>query len=253
MRIARYRLLGAALSAAFVAAVAAGADRVERLEIVDRAIEYHGGSLFTSSTSELDMCSRSGCFGVVAKMDGGLFDLDITQESRGRRVRLTNDRAELWQDGNPVAVTDDDRARQQSFVFQRVYFAFLPFRLNDPGVYKEDRGLVDWQGRTLHEVLVSFEPHSSAGAESQYMYWFDPETGRLEQFAYDYEDGLRFQVATNHRRVGGVLFFDRENFGLNAEGLTVKAIDPSYVSEELRAISTIELRNLSVRPLESGR
>lgn len=245
-------IVATGLTAALTAA-AAGAAGVARLPIVDRAIEFHGGDVFTASTTDLDMCSRSGCFHVTAAMNGGLFDFTVTEEAKGRRVRLTNDSLERWQDGEPVAVAPEEEARWRSFVFQRVYFAFLPFRLNDPGVLKEDLGVVDWNGRPLHRVEITFAAGSSAGADSHYMYWLDPETGRLEYFAYDYADGLRFQKATNYRRVGGLLFFDRENAGLNAEGLSVGAIDPTYVSDELRQISTIELRNISVRPRPPSR
>ena len=131
-----------------------------------------------------------------------------------------------------------------------MYFLFLPYKLNDPGTYKEDQGLEEWNGRQLHRVRVTFEPGASDGANSAYVYWFDPETARLEQFAYDYSEGagLRFRVLTNYRRVGGLLFYDADNYGLNTPdgGLTVDDINPVYVEEELPLVSQIELRDINV-------
>lgn len=236
------------LLAAVLSAAPLEAEWVKRLDIVDRSIAEHGGDRFFSATTRLDICSRSGCFNVAMRLEGGLFDYTITQDDQGRRVRLTNSTVERWQDGSPVG-TGEDEERWRSFVSQRVYFVSLPFRLGDSSVFLEDHGIVDWEGRRLHEVKVSFEPGSSAGSASEYLYWFDPSSARLEQFAYDYEDGMRFRRAVNHRRVDGILFFDQENLGLEGEGLSVDLIDPVYVAETMRPISTVEIRNITVRPL----
>lgn len=57
--------------------------------------------------------------------------------------------------------------------------------------------------------------------------------------------------AFNCRRVGGILFFDQENLGVDVEGLSVDQIDERFVSERLRQISTVTLQNLQVWPLEA--
>ena len=57
--------------------------------------------------------------------------------------------------------------------------------------------------------------------------------------------------AFNYRRVGGILFFDQENLGVDIEGLSVDQIDERFVSERLRQISTVTLQNLQVWPLEA--
>ncbi len=95
---------------------------------------------------------------------------------------------------------------------------------------------------------------SSGDATDEYAYWFDPDTAQLVLFAYSYEGnpgGLRFRKAFNYRRVGGILFFDQENLGVDIEGLSVDQIDERFVSERLRQISTVTLQNFQVRPLEA--
>ena len=55
---------------------------------------------------------------------------------------------------------------------------------------------------------MTFAAGSSTDAEDEYLYWFDPETARLEQFAYSFQGrpgGLRFRRLDNYRRVGGIL------------------------------------------------
>ena len=232
------------------------APKVKRLEIVDRAIEYHGGDLYTNSETELELCSKSGCFQVRARVDGDLYEYDVTgkMRDRERRVLSTNEAVTVWDNGQPVPVEDDPRIGVRDWAMARVYFCFLPYRLNDPSVYKQDLGIVEWQGRRLHKVKVSFEPGSSTDAEDEYLYWFDPDTGRVEQFAYSYFNaysgarGLRFRKALNHREVGGILFFDQENYAAEKTP-SVDVITPEYVEESMRLLSTVRMQNIRVQPL----
>lgn len=224
----------------------------ERLEIVDRAIEHHGGELFEHSRVRLTVASRSGSFDVDSMADGERFEhrIHATGDSDEREYRRDNTALEVTEGGQPMEMDEKEHVRAESYVNQRMYFLFLPYKLNDPGTYKEDQGLEEWNGRQLHRVRVSFAAGTSDGADSAYIYWFDPETARLEQFAYDYSEGtgLRFRVLTNYRRIGGLLFYDADNYGLNTRdgGLTVDDINPVYVDEELPLVSQIQLRDVDV-------
>ena len=251
-------LLGLAALLHTAAPARAAEEWVERLPIVDRSIAHHGGPLYEASEISLDLCSLSGCFDIVVRTQGGVFEHVVTRED-GMRVRVTNDTVERWEGGAKVPVEPEEEARRRRFVSARVYFAFLPYRLNDPGVRKLDLGVVDWEGRRLHQVRVGFgerPPGGDAGSETgqtsdEYMYWFDPETGEIVYFAYDFvgePSGLRFRRAVNPRRIGGILFFDQENLGRDGDGLDVGQIDPRFASR-LPKISVVELRDIQVRPL----
>lgn len=226
-----------------------------RLEIVDRAIEHHGGDLFEHSRVRLTVASRSGSFDVDSTTDGDRFEYVIraSEGSDEREYRRDNRALEVTEAGEPMEMDETEQVRAESYVNQRMYFLFLPYKLNDPGTYKEDRGIEEWNGRQLNRVRVTFEPDSSDGAGSAYVYWFDPETARLEQFAYDYSKGtgLRFRILRNYRRIGGLLFYDADNYGLNTPdgGLTVDDITPAYVAEELPLVSRIEHRDVQVEQL----
>ena len=257
MRITAGRLLTdltLVLGLTLSAAAAETPELVERLDVVDRAIALHGGGVYRRSETRLETCSKSGCSQVVAKADGSRFDYTVSGKSQGAQltVRATNDTVEVHRDGQAVVIAAHEEQSFRDWTMSRVYFCFLPYRLNDPGVFKQDLGLVTWEGRRLHKVKVTFEAGSSTDASDEYVYWLDPQTARVEYFAYSYDNnggGLRFRRAINHRRVGGILFFDQENLGVDGPGLSVDAIDATYVRDKLRHVSTVRCEAITVQPL----
>lgn len=233
---------------------AAEPPKAKRLPIVDQAIDHHGGDRYRASRTTLEVCSKSGCFQAEARVDGDNYRYEATRVRNGvtRRVRMTNDTVSAWQNGKADALTPDREQRHRDWVMQRIYFAFLPYRLNDSSVWKQDLGLETWGDQKLHKVKVSFTPGSSSDADDTYMYWFDPATGEVVQFAYDYKGspgGLRFRQAVNHRRIGGILFFDQENYGAEGDGLRVDQITPRYAAT-LRLVSTVRFENIAIEPIE---
>jgi hypothetical protein len=182
----------------------AGAEvpKQERLDIVDRSISHHGFDRLPELQVALTVSSRSGSFDVVVHA-GDLFDYTVVSDLGGKpRVHHhTNDLLSVTIDGREEPLeTEEDRRKARDFVSQRVYFLFLPFRLNDPSVYKQDLGLERWGERDLHKVKVTFEPGTSSSAASEFLFWFDPATAELVQFAYSFDDGIRWNSTNTWTR-----------------------------------------------------
>lgn len=242
------------------AAVEADPEAVERLAIVDRSIAFHGGAIYRGSRTRLNIASRSGSFELEVTRRGSLFDYVVEDSVDGqtRITRVDNDATERHVGGERLALDAERERRARDFVFARVYFPFLPYGLNDPDVFKHDQGLETWNGRQLHRVKVTFTPGSSTDASDDYAYWFDPESGRLEQYAYSFGNGtprggLRFRRLSNYRRVGGLLFFDAANLGFDGEGdFSVDAITPQAVEEAMRPISEVRLSAIEVERLDEA-
>jgi hypothetical protein len=221
-------------------------------QIVDKSIAYHGGSIYTSSETSMVITSKSGTFELTSKVSGGTFDHRVTRVRNGREefVRLTNDSVEVTALGETTLFEGESAERLTRFIYERVYFPFLPYRLNDPGVIKTDLGHEVWNGRTLRKIKITFEGAAADGDE--YVYWFDPATGRLEQYAYSFSNnagGLRLRRGFDYRRVGGLLFFDSENIGLSGTEHSVDEITPEFVASKMATISTVKLSDVAVRRL----
>lgn len=257
IRFSLASLLGVVLVSASVGGSLAAQEPTRQLDIVDRAIAFHGGDAYTSSTTRMTISSRSGRFDLAVRRSEGLFEYSVEgQTSNGlRRAQETNESIEEWRDGSPRELDEEGARRARSFVASRIYFPFLPYGLNDPSVWKTDQGLETWDGRELHRVKVTFDPGSSPGASDEYLYWFDPESGQLVYYAYSFdtgteEAGLRFRKALDYRRVGGLLFFDVINLGIEGDpALNVDMIDPEFVESRLREVSVVRLSDIEVEGL----
>jgi hypothetical protein len=238
------------ISLGFAAAVSAEPPPLPA--IVQRSIAFHGFDRLPEVAVELTVTSANGAFDVAAR-HGDLFDylVEAREGDSVRRHRHTNDAIEVFEDGKPVPLADETaRRRARDYVSARVYFLFPPYRLSDPSVYAEDRGIDDpamWGGRRLQRVRVTFEPGTSTNADAVFLYWFDPETARLEQFAYTYRGGMRFRKLIDQRRVDGLLFADQENHGVDEDGVGIDDLDAARVAA-LPQVSVVRLSNVRVTP-----
>ena len=252
----RHAVAGTIVVAVAVAAVACGpapAPGPPLPEIVEKAIAYHGGDLYERSRIRMTISSLSGSFDIEAMRDGGTFDYIVTNPAAGerpeRRVQLTNDGVTEWIDGVQSTLDDESVQRATAFVNARVFFPLLPYTLKGNDVLFEDRGIDRWEGRDLHRMKVTFNPGSSNDADDAYMFWFDPDTGRIEQFGYDFDNGLRYRRAISFERVNGVLFSDQDNYAVDGGKVPVDTLAPDYVASTMGLLSTVRISDVTVEPL----
>ena len=95
----------------------------------------------------------------------------------------------------------------------------------------------------------AFAAGTSNDADDAYTFWFDPESGRVEQFGYDFDNGLRYRKATAFNRVSGMLFSDQENYAVDGGKIPVDTLSQDYVESEMRLLSTVIISNVEVEPL----
>ena len=223
------------------------------LPIVAKAIKFHGGDVYEHSAVSLKITSLSGSFDIVSRRQGPGFDYTVTgkvgRNQVERRVHYTNDTLEQWENGEPVELDEEAARRARAYVDARVFFPFLPYALKGGDIHFEDQGLEAWDGRGLQRVKVTFTPDTSNDADDSYLFWFDPDTGQLEQFGYDFNGGIRFRKAISFMRVGGLLFSTQENYAVDGDRVPVDTLNPEYVAEEMELLSTVVLSNIEVTPL----
>jgi len=164
--------------------------------------------------------------------------------------RMDNDGTSRLVDGTPVTLTPAETASVETAVNSVVYFAFLPWRLQDPAVRLRDLGTAPLGGVTYRKIEVTFEADGGGRDwEDRFVYWFHPETGTLDYLAYHFhtgEGGTRFRRAVNRREEGGLLVQDYENYTSTRDLDDVADFDELYEAGELRRVSLVELDRLRI-------
>ncbi len=130
------------------------------------------------------------------------------------------------------------------------YFVQLPMRLNDPAAIKNYRGTETIKGKIYEVVEVRFtEEGGGQDFQDVYRYWFDQDTFQLQYLAYTFlvnGGGIRFREVIREEFVEGIRFVDYNNYAPKDNKLPISEIATHFENGELKLISSIENKNISV-------
>jgi hypothetical protein len=218
-------------------------------KIVDKAIEAAGGEKYLTSIIEFDFRGRH----YIAQRDGGKFSYErIFKDSTGTtHDYVTNDGFKREINNVVADVADAMKVRYTSSVNSVIYFALLPYALNDAAVIKEFLGETTIDQREYYKVKITFQQQGGGeDFEDEFIYWIDKKDFTIGYMAYSYEEsdgvGLRFRKAYNPRRVNGILFLDYINFKPKRE-VPITTLEELYKNGELEELSKIDLLNIEVQ------
>jgi hypothetical protein len=219
--------------------------------IVDKAIEAHGGMRFEQQRIEFDFRNRHY---TSTRKDGQFIYTREFNDSTGRiRDVLTNDSFHREINGGPAKITEERARAFSNSVNSVIYFAVLPFGLNDPAVIKEHVGKTVIKGKRYHEIKVTFEKEGGGkDFEDVFLFWINAENDRMDYFAYSYKSdggGIRFREGINLRMVGGVIFQDYNNFQPKSDTVKLEDMRSLFEQNQLEKLSVINLENVTVEEL----
>lgn len=229
-------------------ATACNSNLTDPQKIVDNAIAASGGQKYLNSNTEFDFRDRH----YIAKRNGGIFSYErITKDSiNTTHDFLSNDGFRREINGSQVEVADSMKTRYSASVNSVVYFALLPYGLNDASVQKKFLGETQIENREQYVVEITFV--REGGGEDHddvFMYWINKKEFTIDYMAYSFAEndgeGYRFRKAYNPRRVNGILFFDYINYKPKSE-VNLTALEELFKKGELEELSKIELLNISV-------
>ena len=221
------------------------------LEIVDKAIEVHGGDRYHHMFLEFDFRGRH----YTAKRNNGRFTYTREFLEDGRNVKdiLTNEHFVRLISGDTVDLPESKSIAYKNSVNGVIYFALLPQALNDPAVNLELIGESRINSKDYHKVKVTFDKQGGGNDyDDVFVYWFDKKSFRMDYFAYlFYSDGggIRFREAADFKNINGILFADYYNFALSDTTFDVTLIDSLYSRGKLELLSEIKLENVQVTQL----
>lgn len=223
--------------------------------IVDQAIAVHGGENYEKSAISFRFRDRQ----YRALRDGGAFVYSRTfTDSTGQQVRDVLSNSGFSRTVNDVEVELPEE-RQKAFsasVNAVIYFALLPYALNDAAVRKTYLGEATIKGEPYHKIKVTFAQEGGGeGYQDVYVYWFHQQRHTMDYLAYSFQEnggGTRFREAINPRTVGGIRFQDYLNYTYKGD-MPLENYDRAFEAGKLEKVSEIVLVSLEVRKVESLR
>ena len=232
----------------FFAACQPQEERNEAQNFVDGAIETHGGKAYEQAHFTFDFRDRS----YVYKREGGLYEYRrLFTDSTGQHYVdiLNNSGFTRLINGDTAKLTAERAQAYASSVNSVIYFALLPFGLNDAAVQKEYLGEAVIADEPYHKVKVTFELEGGGeDYEDEFVYWFHQEANTLDYLAYSFQEnggGFRFRKAYNPRTVGGIRWQDYINYKPDSlNSVQLEQLDELFKAGNLEEVSTIELENI---------
>lgn len=165
---------------------------------------------------------------------------------------LDNDGLVRYIDGRVADITEKKRKAYSNSVNSVIYFAFMPWVLNDPAVIPTYLGRDTIKGEVLDQIEIAFTTENGGeDADDEYMYWFTPDTRQLKYLAYSHPGGKapRLREAYNEREVGGIIVRDYHNWNTPGnKARSIKELPAGFDAGELNLLSEINLED--VRRLE---
>ena len=214
--------------------------------LINQSRTAHGSSLVDSSTIAFDFRGRH----YVSQRSGGRFQYErqwTDTSSTVYRDVLTNDGLFREINGERVPLSAKDSAAYAGSVNSVLYFALLPYYLNDPAVTTEYVGTSTIKGEPYEKVRVTFRAEGGgADYQDEYIYWFHRDMHTVDYLAYNYQvdgGGARFREAYNIRTIEGLRFADYRNYKPVPHSMEVAVFDSLFEAGQMEQVSLIETEN----------
>lgn len=217
-------------------------------KIVGQSILAHGGSKFESAKISFDFRNRSY---QIFKSPSAFEYIRAFSDSTGQVKDVLNN-AGFTRFVNDEKVELEEK-REKAFtnsVNSVAYFAYLPYGLNDPAVFKTYVGETEMDGNKYHVIKVTFSEESGGeDFDDEFLYWINQETFLVDYLAYSYHTdggGVRFRKAIKRHEIGGLILQDYENYKPADETVPVEEMEALYKAGKLELLSEILLENVVV-------
>lgn len=225
-------------------------------KILQKAIEQHGGAVYRNSNTTFKFRGTR----YTRYYKNGIFQYSRSfKDSLGNDIYQAINNDSTWQTVNKKYRTLTDSASLTIYesINSVIYFGFLPFKLNDTAVKAEWFGKETIEGAPYHEIEVTFDKQGGGiDHQDRFTYWVHQQNYTLDYLAYYYETdggGERFRAAYNRRSINGLIIQDYKNYKIEPGSLitrsTIQRFDSLYQAGRLTMVSTVELENVTVKPL----
>lgn len=216
--------------------------------IINQAIQASGGEKY----QDFSVKFKFRDIHYIADRKKGLFSYERIIDRNDQQIHdiLNNEGLVRLINDEQTVLVDSMREKYSNSVNSVLYFALLPFGLNDPAVNKKYLGERELMGTDYYKIEISFD-QQGGGKDYQdiFIYWINKKSYFVDYLAYTYETdggGSRFRKAKNPRTIGGIRFQDYTNYVPlpHVEGVPLHLYDSLFEVGNLEVLSEIELLNI---------
>lgn len=220
--------------------------------IIDKAIAEHGGDRYAAAHISFTFRDKQ----YSSHRLGGRYTYTRSFEDSTGLVKdvLNNEGFIRTINGDTIQLTAKLVNAYSNSVNSVIYFAVLPYGLNDPAVKKQYAGATIINDKKYDVVMVSFDQAGGGDDhEDRFLYWINVETNRMDYLAYSFSNSkgndVRFREAVNPRVVNGILFQDYVNYKPKNMNESLEQVEELYKNHDLEMLSKIELENIRVESI----
>lgn len=217
-------------------------------EVIERAVKQHGGERYDNMEVQFDFRNRH----YRAKISNGEYVYERTFKSESGWVTdvWSNKKFKRMIDEKEIQLNREDLETYRSSTNSVIYFALLPFDLDDPVVNRQLMRSVEINNEPYYKVEITYGERGGGkeNFESAYVYWIHKEKFTMDYLAYSFNingGGVRFREAYNPREVEGIRFQDYRNYTID-EDYPAQELDYAFSTGKLKLVSDIKLENIKV-------
>lgn len=210
-------------------------------------IQAHGGEKYKTASIAFEFRKKT----YTLKNNGGSYEYTVDGEKNGQKIYdVLNNEGFTRKVNGEVQNLDAKKAKSYGNTLNSVlYFAQLPYKLDDPAVFKTSKGNTTITGKNYEVIEVRFsEEGGGTDHDDVFYYWINTQTKLIDYLAYEFhvnKGGIRFRSAYNPRRVGGIHFQDYVNYKAEV-GTPMVDLPKLYEKGALKELSKIELENVRI-------
>lgn len=213
--------------------------------LLTKAINAHGGDLYQKAHYSFMFRGNTYQF----KNEGFNYEYTKIYKKDKNDIKdvLNNGTFTRTINNKPVELSEKEIASGTGAINSVIYFATLPYKLNDAAVNSEYVEQTTIKGELYDVIEVTFSQEGGGeDHDDQYYYWINSTTNKIDYLAYNYsvnKGGVRFRSANNKRIVDGITFQDYVNYEAPV-GTPLKNLPALYETNKLKELSKIDTENV---------